>query len=48
MNENGTEAFSGTEGELILKETTVELSDLSSGATYEFRVKVSLVVILTV
>merc|ERR1719495_2158801 len=40
MNENGTEAFSGTEGELILKETTVELSDLSSGATYEFQVKV--------
>jgi len=39
-NENGTEKFSGTEGELILTDTEVELLDLSPGSTYVFTVKV--------
>jgi len=39
-NENGTEAFSGTEGELIVaNDNSIEISDLSEGATYDFIVK---------
>jgi len=39
-NENGTEAFSGTEGELIIaNDNSIEISDLSEGATYDFIVK---------
>jgi len=41
MNENGTEAFSGTEGQLIEQENDyIQVTDLSSGALYAFRVKV--------
>jgi len=40
-NENGTEAFSGTEGELIITDATeVQIDQLSEGATYDFTVKV--------
>ena len=40
-NENGTEAFSGTEGELIIiDDTEVQIDQLSEGATYDFTVKV--------
>ena len=39
-NENGTEEFSGTEGELVVMDTWVELIDLSPGTTYAFTVKV--------
>jgi hypothetical protein len=39
-NENGTEEFSGTEGELVVMDTMVELLNLSPGTTYEFTVKV--------
>ena len=46
-NENGTEAFSGTEGELILTETEVMLDHLSSGATYDFTVQVRLDTVFT-
>jgi len=41
MNENGTEAFSGTEGQLIEQENDyIQVADLSSGALYAFRVKI--------
>ena len=42
MNENGTEAFSGTEGQLIVTETQIEIMDLSPGSVYAFTVKVTL------
>jgi len=40
MNENGTEAFSGTEGQLIVTETQIEIMDLSPGSVYAFTVKI--------